>query len=324
MATSNSWDYSLTAAGIISIALENLGITTVTSAMSTLCLRRLNIIAKQWQGNSDMAPGLKVHTRNRVTLVMAKGQQSYLIGPASGDARSSTLMGRTTISALEAAGQTVISITSNTDTTSYPGTTITMASADFVGIQLDDGTIQWTTISGTPAATMTINVALTAAASAGNYVWWFTARAQRFPLIESAVLRNSSFSDVALDIYRDSREYDLQVPTKYTSGTVNSILVEPLRLNTRVTLNYQPSDITSTIVMTVLYPAEDYDATTDDVAFTAEWMRALAWELSFEVAPTFGRPWTAEREKNRMEALSWARSVNPEKSVAYFQPEIYY
>jgi hypothetical protein len=323
VATSGSWDYSRTAAQIIASAYEDLCVIvpggTVASADETLALARLNYIAKQYQGRSDGAPGLKIHTRQRITLLLAKGQQSYLIGPASTDARSSTAVGRTTLSADEAAAQTTISITSNTDTTSYPGTTITMTASDFIGIQLNDGTIQWTTISGTPATTADLAAGLTGAASAGNYVWWFTSRAQRFPYIESAVLRDENFKDVPLDVYTQAEEYDQGVADKFADGKPTSILVEPLRITTRVTLNSQPTDVTDTIVLTVIYPAEDYDATSNDIAFPQEAIRFLHWELAFALSPSVGR-WTPEMEKNRNEARQLYLNLNPENSVLHFRP----
>lgn len=322
MATSGSWDFGQTAAQLIQSAHEDMGMIepggTATAADIALALSRLNTIAKQYQGRSDSSPGLKIHTRQRITMFLAKGQQSYLIGPASGDARASTAAGRTTISADEALGQTVISITSNTDTTTYPGTTITMTSADIVGIELNDGTIQWTTISGTPGATMTISVALTAAASAGRYVWWFTSRAQRFPYIESAVLRNKDLTDVPFSIYTESAQYDQGVVSKYADGTPTCMLVEPLRLNTRITLDTQPTVVTDTVILTVYYPAEDYDATTNDIAFPQEALEFLRYELMFKLAPSVGR-WTAEMELGRKEARANYFNLNPENSVMYFQ-----
>lgn len=323
MSTSGSYDYSLTAAGIISVALENIGATPIggtdRSTYVTTCLRRLNMIAKQFQGTSDGAQGIKVHTRQRVAMFLEKGQQTYLIGPGSTDSKASTQYGRTTISADEAAGQTTISITSNTDTTNYPGTTVTMTAADVIGIELDTGAIHWSAISGTPSTTATITVALPSAAASGNYVYWFTSKAQRFPVIESAVLRYSTLVDTPIDVYTQVQQYDLGVADKYADGTPTRILVEPLRTNTRVTLNTQPTDVSQQIVMTVLYPAEDYDATSDDIAFPQEWLRALAWSLSKEVAPAFSRQWTPEMEANRIEAISIARGINPENSVLYFQ-----
>ncbi len=322
MTTSLSWNFSVAASDIIKAAYEDLGIIvpggTVSTADSTRALSRLNFIAKQWQGNSDLAPGLKIWTRQRVTLFLAVGQQSYLVGPASTDSRSSTQVGRTTISNAEAAAQTVISITAPTDITSYQGTTVTMTSGDIVGIELDDGTIQWTTISGTPAATMTINNALTNSAAAGNFVWWFTSRAQRFPLLEFAALRDSNFNDTQLGVFTQVQGYESLV-SKFADGDPTAILVEPQRLNTKITLDSQPTDITKQIYLTVLYPAEDYDATTDDIAFPQEWYAALSWELAFRLSTSSNR-WTQTMQDNRQNALIMARSVNPEMSSLYFRP----
>lgn len=323
MPTSGSYDFSLTAAQVIQAAWEDLGIIpaggTATSAQTAMALQRLNILVKQLNASPDLSRGVKVWTRQNVALVLAKGQQSYLIGPAATDARASTLMGRTTLSAAEAAGQTTLSITSNTDTTTYPGTTITMAAADFVGVTLDDGTIQWSAISGTPSTTMDVTVALTGAAASGNYVYWFTSRAQRFPEIEAAVLRDESNTDRPLDTYRDIRQYQLGVSDKYADGTPTAILVEPLRIATRVTLNSQPTDLSERIVLTVLYPQEDYDATSNDIALPQEAFGMLSWELAFMLSPYAGR-WTQEMQGNRERAVQIYKNLNPETTDAYFQP----
>ena len=323
MSTSSSYDYSVTAANIIQAALEDIGVIdaggTVSSADSTLCLRRLNFIVKQLQGQADKAPGLKVWTRQRIALFLAKGQQTYTIGPAATDSRATAQYGRTTLSAAEDAGQTVLSITSNTDTTTYPGTTVTMTASDIIGIELDDGTLQWTTISGTPGATATVAVALTGAAAAGRYVYWFTSRAQRFPVLEFANLRNSDGTDTPITVYGELADYE-SLPQKDADGDPTAMLVEPLRLNTRITLDSQPTDVTNQVMLTVLYPAEDYDSTADDIAFPQEWFAALEWELAFRCAPSFGRPWTPEMQANYVAAMGIARDVNEANSSAYFQP----
>ena len=325
MATSGSWDYSLTAANIVDMAVENLGILhsggTIVAADQTLALRRLNVIAKQFQGVADKAQGLKIHTRQRITLVLAKGQQSYLIGPASTDARASTQVGRTTIDVAEAAGQTVISVAATSDTTSYPGTTLTMTASDIIGIEQTSGVIFWSTVSSISAGdTVTIASGLDSAAAVGRHVYWFTSRAQRFPHLEAAVLRTDAFQDTPLIVYRDVQSYELGVVDKNQDEDPTSILVEPLRIATRVTFDTQPDDMGKTVVITALYPAEDYDATTDDIAFPQEWLRPLAWEVSFEIAPAFGAQWTPAMEQLRQESLQTARQLNPDTADLYFQP----
>jgi hypothetical protein len=303
--------------------LEDLGVIepgqTVPSTFATMGLQRLNLLVKQWQANTDLAPGLKVWTRQRVNLFLAKGQQTYLIGPASTDARATTRYGRTTIDAAEAASQTTISVAETTDTTTEPGTSITATASDIIGVEVDDGTIHWSTVSSISAGdTITIGTGLSTTAAVGNYVWWFTSRAQRLPLVEHAVIRDENRQDTELQIYRDAYAYDVGVLNKYDDGRASAILVEPLFLNTRITLNAQPTDVTDTLVLTALYPAEDYYSASNDIAFPQEWYSALEWELAFRMSPAFGR-WTKEMEMNRQNALTMARSINPEKSNLYYQ-----
>lgn len=328
MTTSSSWDYSVTAAQIITAAAENLSIITtggtIAPADQTAMLQRLNFIAKQWQGKADMAQGLKVHTRQRVTLFLAKGQQRYTIGPASGDSRASTQYGRTTVSANYASG-TSLNVTALTDTTTYPGTTVTMTAADIIGVVLNDGTIGWTTISSAASSPITLGGGLASAANAGNYVYWFTSRAQRFPVIEYANLRTfdtSTFgkaTDMPLYIYRDVQSYEA-ASSKTGDGDPLSILVEPGRLNTAVTLNSQPTDVSKVVNLTTLYPAEDYDATTNDIAFPQEWFAALEWELTLRCIPLFPQDWTPAMEKNYQNATGIARELNQDNTEMHFAP----
>lgn len=320
MATSNSWDFGQTGTQLIQAAYEDLGIVipggTISSARSTLALDRLNKIIKQYQATADGAPGIPIYTRNRISLVLAKGQQSYLIGPAATDARCSALLGRTTVATAYVSG-TSLSVSAITDTTSYPGTTISMTSADFIGVVLSDGSIGWTTLNGTPGSSpVTLTAGFSLGAASGNYVYWFTSRAQRFPVLESALIRYSGFNDTPLYVYADARQYDQGVSNKQADGQPTSILVEPLRLNTRVTFDSQPTDVTQQIVMTVLYPSEDMDAAANDIAFPQEGYRFLHWELAFALSPIYR--WTPEMEKQRTEAKAIYLNLNPENSVLHF------
>ena len=324
MATSGSWDYSATAAQIITASAEDIGLiqpgVTLSTAHQTAMLKRLNYLAKQWQGKADMAQGLKIHTRQRVTLFLAKNQQSYLVGPAASDNNATTQYGRTTLSAAEEAGQTTLSITATTDTTTYPGTTVTMTASDKIGIVQTDGTMFWSTISSTGAGpTVVIGTGLDVAAASGAYVYWYTTKAQRFPVLEYAVLRNSDGVDLSMGIYREVAQYE-SLPNKGQTGDPLQLLIEPLRLNTRITSDFYPQDVTKQLRLTVLYPAEDYDATTDDIAFPQEWFAALEWELALRYCVPAGRTWTPEMQLNYTQATAIARELNPQNTVRHFEP----
>lgn len=324
MATSGSYDYSLTADDIIVAAAEDIkvlaGGESLSSADYATFLRTLNMLVKQWSGMGDFAPGLKVFSRKRVAMWLAKGQHQYTLGPNSGDARCAVTWGRTTIDAAEASGQTVISVAATSDTTTHPGTTVSMTASDIIGIELDDGTIHWSTISSLVAGdTVTIADATSAAASVGNYVWWFTSRAQRPEHIESAVLRSSDYTDTTLWLNVVGSDYDQGVPDKYGDGEPVTVTVEPQRLNTRVILDSQPTDVTDIIVFTVLYPMEDYDSSTgaDDIAYPQAWYSALELELAARCAPKFSKPWTKDLEIRRSEAMTIARNQFPENSSTH-------
>lgn len=323
MPSSGSYDFSVDRNTIVQDAFTEITYLAAGEPLSAEDLawgaRKLNYLVKQWQGKADFAPGLKVWSRQRITLFLAKGQQRYTIGPAATDARATAQYGRTTISANEAAGQTVLSITSNTDTTTYPGTTVTMTAGDIIGIELNDGTIHWSTISGTPATTATIALALAAAADAGNYVWWFTARAQKPIHVETAVLRDENYKDTPLDVYKEVARYE-QLPDKTADGDPGSILIENQRANLGVTCDVQPNDVTKVINLTVLYPSEDFDAATDVPSYPQEWYRALMLGLAIDLAPGCEKPVSADLRANFITALQMAQGTDPETSDAFFEP----
>jgi len=322
MAESGSYDYSLTADDIITAAAEDIKVVSAGEAITTsdyaVFLRTLNMLVKQWSAMADFAPGLKVFSRKRVAMWLAKGQHQYSLGPSN--AKASVSYGRTTLDAAEAAGQTVISVAATSDTTTDPGTTITATAADIVGIELDDGTIHWSTIASISAGdTITIDDALASAAASGRYLWWFTNYAQRMEIVEAAVLRDKSLQDTPLDVFLVGPDYDVIVLDKYGDGDPTAILVEPQRTTTKITLDSQPQDVTKQIILTGLYPMQDYDnaSGTDDIAYPQVWLSALEWELAKRCAPKFGKKWTPDLDLTRKEAIMIAQNQNPQQTTVY-------
>lgn len=328
MPTSGSYTYQVTALQIINAAAEDIGVRvagqSLIAADLATALATLNMLVKQWQGTSDKFPGLKQWTRQRVTLFLAQNQMRYLVGPNSGDSMAclSGTYGRTTIRTTSAGGTTALPITATSDTTTTPGTTVTMANSDNIGIRLNDGTIQWTTISSTGAGPIAnLGAALTSAANAGNYVYWFTSKAQRFVDCEAAVYRDENLIDLPLRIYTDVQEYE-GLTQKNATGDPTAILLEYQRLNTAVTCNFATANTQRQLRLTVYYPAEDYSsaAGADDISYPQEFYAALEWELARRLAPKFGYPWTPDLAQNWQINVQDAISLNPQNSSAYFEP----
>ena len=320
MATSGSWDYSVTALNIITSAAEDIGVIANGQSLDSddlaTMLRTLNLLVKQWQGTSDKFPGLKVWTRQRLVIFPVLDQARYLIGPASTDDRASVGSLSTLTTAAKADSATALVVSSTTG----------MTAADQLGIVLADGTIGWTTITTvTDGTNLVLPTNSLGAANSGAVVFTYTAKAQRFVELEAASLRdNSSLGqpiDTPLTIYTDVQQYEAVVQ-KLASGDPTALLVEPQRINTAVTMNFAATNVYKTLRLTVIYPAEDYDnaAGSDDIGYPQEYYAALEWELARRCAPKFGRVWTPDLQGHWQIAVQEGINFNPVDTHLSFEP----
>lgn len=312
MATSGSTDYSATASNVITEALELIGVldpgVAVTSADETSCLRTLNLMVKQWSGNFDFAPGLKAFCRKRGYVFLQSGQSSYSIGP-SGDNASLSYVTTT----MRIAG-------TGTDTTLEVTSTTGMTAADKIGIELDSGSIQWTTISSvTDSDTLVIPATgLTSAVAAGNRIFAYTTKLLRPLYIESAVLRDTTGNDSPL--YPMTSGFYESITSKGEDAEPAFYLYENTLTNGRLQLDAEPDDVTKVVRLTFMAPVEDLDAVANDIAYPQEWLAAVSIGLAKRVASKFGANWTPALESQYVESLSMARSAYAGTCEDYFQP----
>src|SRR3982751_5477022 len=127
MATSGLYISSQNRDTIISSALRKLGAVasgeTPGSDMVSDANSALNAMVKHWQG-----AGLHIWTTGEAMLFLQADQARYTLSSTSTDHATETFY-QTDISADEASGQTVISLTDTSNITA----------ADYIGIVLDDG-----------------------------------------------------------------------------------------------------------------------------------------------------------------------------------------
>ena len=321
MALSNSFDFTVTAADVVQGALEKLNVLeageSVDADDQALALRELNKLVKQWGHPADGSQGMPVWLRKLVYLFLAKGTRVYTIGPSQD--RAAQTYTRTTISAAEAAGQTVISITNGAS----------IATGAIIGIVLDDGTLHWSTVTSGGSATPTINDALASAAAAGNTVFYYTPVSGagnsivfRPTRVLTAVLRDVNNVDQPVDVY-DRMELPVfeGVGDKTTQADPLAIFVEHLYQTARITLDCAAQDVTKVLRMWVLSPVDDIDASTDSLNFPPEWTPALEWELAKRCAPSFRAPWAEVMQANWQQATAIARSANPRGFEGGFHAE---
>ena len=314
MATSNSFNYSCNATDVMTEAMEVAGVLaageSISSEDQTSIMRTLNMMVKQWSGNFDFAPGLKAFSRKHGYVFLQKDQGVYTLGQ-SGD--NATLAYNTTT--MRIAGIA-------TDVTLEVTSTSGMTAADIIGIELDSGTIQWTTISSiTDSDTLVIPASgLTSAAAAGRRIFAYTTKIMRPLYIENAVLRDTLTNDIPMTPMTLPGYENL--PVKGTDTLPLAYRYDNTLTNGTLYLNYQPSDVTYVIRLTFMAPAEDYDTAVDDIAYPQEWYLALSYGLAKLIAPKFDGAWTPLQESNLTAALMMARTSYAEEVVEYFQPGI--
>lgn len=313
MAFSGSYDYGATATQICTAALEDVGAigegATPSAAQITTALRTLNWMVKQWSGEPDFAPGLKSWTRKRAYLFFQANQSSYSLGP-SGDHATLTYV-RTTLAAAASAGASTIDVSSATG----------IATTYAIAVELDSGSLDWTTVNGAPSGTtVTLTATLDSAAAAGNSVYCYATKLQARPImIETAMLRYSDGTDREL-YSMDVSEYEGLVD-KAGDGEPSGWYYEPTLVNGTLYLDTEPDDMDTVLRIVYQAPPDDLDAEANDLYYPQHWFAALEYGLAKRLSVKYPGVWNPVSESVYMEALTTARNLNPQTVRMFFEPE---
>ncbi len=315
MSSSGITNYTVTETDILTDAFEDAAIYGAGEPLGAedvvLARRKLNLIVKQWTGQIDFAPGLKMWTRRRAYLFLQKAQIQYSMGPTGDNIAEGSYVTSTLASAAILGAGTI--------TLAATAASLGFVNGMIIGILLSTGYIQWTTINGVPAgAVVTLAAVTTAAASSGARVFAYTSKPRRPYDIATAVLRDTRGNDVPMDSSVLLEDYEA-LPTKSVEGTPCGIYFEAQRTNAQLYLDCAPIDRTQVIRMAYRSYVEDSTALTDDIDFPSEWYRALAAQLAIDLCPAFRRAVTPEMKLKRDEALQIAQNAHPATSNASFE-----
>jgi hypothetical protein len=279
MATSGSVNFSTSRDEVIKYAYLNVGGIasggTPTATQVTDAAFLLNGIVKMWQTEGMPLWALKtgyifpIHDTNQVLL-------------GSGGGKASHSYVQTTIDGDEASGQTVITVSSATG----------ISNTDIIGIEQDDGTIHWTTVSGAPSGDdITLAAALSDEASDGNYVYAYATTAQIHRPLRIIHAYSYDFgSNVSQPLTLVSSTDHFDLGDKETESYPLQFAYQPT-LTTgifRFWPRFQNGD--KFIVIYFQRPFEDFDAAGDEPDFPQEWFLPLTWMLSWALGPSHGIP----------------------------------
>lgn len=312
MATSGSANFAATRDEIISAAARRARVLamgeTMSSAMLDEIAHELNAMIKHWQ-----SIGINVWTIAEATLFPAVDQVKYGAGSGATD-HIAYAYDATTLSADEAAAQTVLSITSNSG----------MTDGDYIGIELDDGTIHWSTISSSTSTTVTIASGLASAAASGNAVFSYTSKINRpLNVIDARAYNFTSGIDRPLAPMLHRLDYQA-LPSKATSGSITQLFYDR-QLTIGYFYLYQPVDaVTELVKFTHRRPIEDFDAAGNNPDLPQEWITVLEWSLAAAIGPMYGLPLDRQQYlDNRAAVLLGQVSANDREDESMFiQPDM--
>ena len=313
MATSGSTDYSINREQIFQEALEILNvydpISTLSSEDMFSCARTLNMMLKAW--TSD---GLQLWAQKEVALFLAKDQITYTLG-ASGDHWAETYAK----TAVATAGVAL-------DTTVVVDDTTGMTAADYVGVELDDGTMHWTTVSSVTNATdFVLTVALPSAAAVDSVVRYYTNKMPKpFRIMKDPVrYLEATGSEIPLIMVDRARYWNLG--NKTTVGAVNQLYFDPRRDVSELTVYPSPDSSVDYLKLVAHFAFEDMDNQADDLDFPQYWYESVVWNLSVRLMYKFGGAVTQDR---RREIRSIAKTMkedalnfDTEDNSIFFQPQ---
>lgn len=280
MATSGSSDFALTGNEIIRAAARKIQAVRAGASMNTQAIQdwrqALNSMVKHWQ-----ADDLHVWTVSEGVLITKQDQFKYALSDASSSAHAcfEDDFVQVEIAADAAAGALTIDVDDTTD----------IAAADTIAIELDDGSIQFSTVASKTSSSVTIADALTDACSEGAFAYSYTSKIARPIRIVSARSYDPR-TGIETPLTPLSRQEYRDLPNKSQTGTVNQYFYDK-QLTAGQLYLWQPLGTADRLVKFTWHrPIEDFDAGGDNPDLPQEWIQTLIFNLALVMAPEYDVP----------------------------------
>lgn len=289
MALANTTNYTLTVQQIIKdafIDLEMVGENDVLPAdYYSRGLRKLNQMIMLWSMKPEP---IHLWLQTQGYIFLNKGQATYTVGqspivtPGAADLTWTTIASQDLIITKSTA-------TANTSATTIVVNSITNISAtQNIGILLDTGVVQWTTIVSINTGTLTITLhdALTSQASTGAKIYCYTNNMYRPKDISSIRLHRKDDSEIPINKL-SSNEYFNYV-NKTTTGSPN-VYYADMQLNYCNVFLYPVPDGTDPFIgVTYRRLINKFTGPTDTPDYPDEWSLPLSSNLAVFMASGYG------------------------------------
>lgn len=306
-------------------AIDPENASPATTTQVTNCAEALNMLVKQWEAN-----GLQLWERKYGVVFPQKAQPMFVLGspgPAGDHACLATPLGlggfvQTTLSTAAASGAGTITVTTLSSPFSAGVAVVTMATTYNIGIELDTGYIQWTTINGAPSGTtVTLTTPLTSAASSGNTVYCYQTKLVRPLRILDAWIRQVGGNDTPVNII--PREHYNRFGLKSSQGgNPTQLYYDPQSNAGHIYIYPEFIGADNTLYIEFQKPIDDFASSSDDFDLPQEWGNALKLNLALMIAPEYDVPDSKFKQIQYLAdmAFSMVENYDQEDAPLYIQP----
>lgn len=319
MAVSGSYDWATTRNEIIEFAYKNLGVIaedgTPTATQYTNGAFYLNGIMKLL-----VAEGMPLWALKKAYILPTADTNTFNVGISQTSNVVSSYT-RTTLSAAAATSATALTVAAITG----------ISANDALGVELDDGTVHWTTVNGAPSgSTVTATTGLASAASSGNNVYAYTTTnriTRPIRVVQAHRVESSSSNEVEINIV--DRTVFEALPTKTTEGNPIQLYYDPQGSpGSPGIINIWPRfpDGDTYIRFTYHRPPSDFDGANDEPDIPQEWYLYLVYSLTQAMIPMSGATMDKVAKINSLSKMyrEMAISSNQVETSTIFQPDLSY
>lgn len=274
MTVSNTNTFNQVRNQIIGLALARLGIKTFSRDLSPQDITQgstvLNSMVKAWKNQ-----GRYLWKIAEGSLFLANGQNTYIINGSTANATESYSETTTTADAI--LGATTVTVTSTTG----------FVIGYNIGVEQDDNTILWTTITNIVGLIITLNTALTAAATSGNAVYSYQTKINRPESVDSARLKRDENNEIPCVML--ARDTYFNIPVKRTVGAPNQVYYDKQLTYGTIYVWPTPNSVQQILKFTFQKMFYDFDTPTNDPDFPSEWIKSLYLGLAVDLAGFYGK-----------------------------------
>lgn len=193
-----------------------------------------------------------------------------------------------------------------------------MTTGDFIGVELADGTRQWTTLTVTGATTLTLAAALTGDIDDLSSIYTYTTATDQPVRIDSVRYADTYTSD-EISTSMVARDEYFNQPSKTTSGAVNTWYFQR-NLDFGHLYVWPIADSCKRLLrITFIKPQYIPEDQSEDILIPPEWYVALKFKLAADLAMSYGVDANRQMMLEQKAAIYLQKAISSDDDGASFQ-----